>query len=95
MSKGLIFSTVGNELEEFVDSLKYLHNRIHVKFYLKMRDYGAKLIIDATDRISDKTFFNCLVKIRSLQEIEAFKFMLEGMRTSIEKICLCNDSDTD
>ena len=60
-----------------------------------MCDYGAKLIIDATDRISDKTFFNCLVKIRSLQEIEAFKFMLEGMHTSIEKICLCNDSDTD
>ena len=95
MSKGLIFSKVGNELEEFVDSLKYLHNRIRVKFYLKMRHYGAKLVIDATDRISDKTFFNCLVKIWSIQEIEAFKFMLEGMRTSIEKICQCNDSDTD
>ena len=49
MSKGLIFSKVGNELEEFVDSLKYLHNRIRVKFYLKMHHYGAKLVIHATE----------------------------------------------
>ena len=95
-SKGLIFSRVGNELEDFVDSLKYLHNRIPVKFFLKMRDYGAKLVIDATDEISEKTFFNILVKIRSVEEIEAFKLLLEGMRTSIEKKCQCNDSsDTD
>ena len=95
MSKALIFSTVENELKYFVDSLKYLHNRIRVKFYLKMRHYGAKLVKGATDRISEKNFFNCLVKIWSIQEIEAFKFMLEGMHTSIEKICQCNDSDTD
>ena len=95
-SKGLIFSRVGNELEDFVDSLKYLHNRIPVKFFLKRRDYGAKLVIDATDEISEKTFFNILVKIRSVEEIEVFKLLLEGMRTSIEKKCQCNDSsDTD
>ena len=91
-SKGLIFSRVGNELENFVDSLKYLHNRIRVKFFLKMRDYGDKLVIDATDEISEKTFFNILVKIWSVEEIEAFKLLLEGMRTSIEKKCQCNDS---
>ena len=84
-SKGLIFSRVGNELEDFVDSLKYLHNRICVKFFLKMRDNGAKVVIDATDEISEKTFFNILVKIRSVEEIEAFKLLLEGMHTSIEK----------
>ena len=95
MDKGLIFSTVGNQLEEFVDSLKYLHNRIRVKFYLKMHPYGCKLIIDATDKIADKTFFNCLIKIRSLQEIEALKPMLEGMHTSIEKVCQAQYSDTD
>ena len=94
MDKGQIFSTVGNQLEEFVDSLKYLHNRIHVKFYLKMHPYGCKLI-DATDQIADKTFFNCLMKIRSLQEIEALKPMLEGMHTSIEKFCQAQYSDTD
>ena len=94
MDKGLIFSTVGNQLEEFVDSLRYLHNRIRVKFYLKMRPYGCKLIIDATDKIVDKTF-NCLIKIRSLQEIEALKPMLEGMHTSIEKVCQAQYSDTD
>ena len=95
-SKGLNFSRVGNELEDFVDSLKYLHNRIHVKFFLKMRDYGAKLVIDVTDEISKKTFFNILVKIQSVEEIEAFKLLLQGMRTSIEKKCQCNDSsDTD
>ena len=77
-------------------TLKYLHNRICVKFFLKMQDYGAKLVIDATDEISEKTFFNLLVKIRSVEEIEAFKLLLEGMRTSIEKKCQCNDSsDTD
>ena len=79
-----------------MDSLKYLHNRIRVKFFLKMRDYGAKLVIDATDEISEKTFFNILGKIRSVEEIEGFKLLLEGMRTSIEKKCQCNDSsDTD
>ena len=60
-----------------------------------MRHYGAKLVKDATDRISEKNFFNCLVKIWSIQEIDAFKFMLEGMHTSIEIICQCNDIDTD
>ena len=57
MDKGLIFTTVGNHLEEFVHSLKYMHNIIRVKFFLKMRPYGCKLIIDATDKIADKTFF--------------------------------------
>ena len=95
MDKGLIFTTVGNHLEEFVHSLKYMHNIIRVKFFLKMRPYGCKLIIDATDKIADKTFFNCLIKIRSLQEIEALKLILEGMHKSIDKFCEAQYSNTD
>ena len=96
MDNGLIFSTVGNELEDFVYSLKYLHNTVRVKFYLKIRNYGCKLIIDVTDVQADKTFFNCLIKIRSVKEIDALKLMLKGMKTSIEKFCQCQCSeDTD
>ena len=94
-SKGLIVERVGSELEDFVYSLKYLNNIILVRFFLKRRDYGAKLVIDATDRITEKTFFNILVKIRSVEEIESFKLMLEGLRTSIEKKCHGNDSSSD
>ena len=52
-------------------------------------------MIDATDRIIEKTFFNILVKIRSVEEIESFKLMLEGLCTSIEKKCHCNESRSD
>ena len=90
----VVFSTVGNELEEFVDSLKFLHNAIRVRFYLKIRPYGCKLVIDATDKLAEKTFFNCLIKIRSVNEIEALKAILEGMRASIEKFCKAQYSDS-
>ena len=90
----VVFSTVGNELEEFVDSLKCLHNAIRVRFYLKIRPYGCKLVVDATDKLAEKTFFNCLIKIRSVNEVEALRAILEGMRTSIEKFCQAQYRDS-
>ena len=94
-SKGQIVERVESDLEDFVYSLKYLNNFIRVRFFLKMWDYGAKLVIDATDQITEKTFFNILVKIWSVEEIESFKLMLEGLRTSIEKKCQCDNSSSD
>ena len=94
MDNRLIFTSVGNELEEFADSLKYLRYNITVRFFAKMRPYGCKVVIDATD----KTFFNCFLKVRSWNDFEALKILLEGMQKSIEKFCekhyTENDSDT-
>ena len=50
MDNRSIFSSVGNELEEFADSLKYLRYNITVRFFAKMRPYGCKVVIDATDK---------------------------------------------
>ena len=61
MDNGLIFTSVGNELEEFADSLKYLCYNITVRFCAKMQLYGCKVVIDATDKKTDKTFFNCFL----------------------------------
>ena len=98
MDNGLIFTSVGNELEEFADSLKYLRYNITVRFFTKMRPYGCKVVIDATDKKTDKTFFNCFLKVRSRNDFEALKILLEGMQKSIEKFCekhyTENDSDT-
>ena len=98
MDNGLIFTSVGNELEEFADSLKYLRYNIIVRFFAKMRPYGCKVVIDATDKKTDKTFFNCFLKVRSWNDFEALKILLEGMQKSIEKFCekhyTENDSDT-
>ena len=98
MDNGLIFTSVGNELEEFADSLKYLRYNITVRFFTKMRPYGCKVVIDATDKKTDKTFFNCFLKVRSQNDFEALKNLLEGMQKSIEKFCekhyTENDSDT-
>ena len=85
MDNGLIFTSVGNELEEFADSPKYLCYNITVRFFTKMQPYGCKVVIDATDKKTDKTFFNCFLKVRSWNDFEALKILLEGMQKSIEK----------
>ena len=97
MDNRVIFSTVGNELEDFAQSLKYLHMNIRVKFYAKMHPYGCKIVIDAKDKRTEKTFFNCLLKIRLVKEFDALKVLLQGMKTSIETFChkqYADSSDT-
>ena len=84
MDNGLIFTSVGNELEEFADSLKYLRYYITVRFFAKMRPYGCKVVIDAADKKTDKTFFNCFLKVRSRNDFEALKILLEGMYKNLE-----------
>lgn len=95
MDNGAIFNSVGNELEQFADSLKYLHYNIRVRFFAKIRPYGCKAVIDATDKKAGKTFFNCLLKVRSRNDLDALKILLEGMRKSIEKFCEKHYTETD
>ena len=95
MNNGSIFYSVGNELEQFVDSLKYLNGSIRVKFFAKMRPYGCKIIIDSTDQKNDKTFFNCLLKIRSNSDVDSLRILLDGMQKSIEKFCQKHSSESD
>ena len=45
---------------------------------LFVRDYGAKLVIDATDQSTEKTFFNILVKIRSVTDNSMFTDQQHG-----------------
>ena len=45
---------------------------------LFLQDYGAKLVINATDQITEKTFFNILVKIRSVTDNSMFTDQQHG-----------------
>ena len=84
MGNGRLYVSVGNELDEFVTNLKYLDNYVHVEYHLKMRPYGCKAMILATNKETDQTFYNCLFKIRSTGDVDALKLLLKGMEESLD-----------
>ena len=87
MAARSIFFSVGSELEEFTDGLKYLDHKIRVLFHAKLKSYGCKLVVLAKDKKTEKTFFYSLVKIRLKDDISPLKVLLEGMKASVEKFC--------
>ena len=88
MGNGRLFVAVGNELDDFVNNLKYLKH-VHVEYHLKMRPYGCKAMILATNKETDQTFCNSLFKIRSPGDVEALKLLLKGMEDSLDKFSKC------
>ena len=53
----------GHILEDFISELKYCHQTIAVNYHAVKRPYGAKIVICAKNRNTNKTIFYFLVKI--------------------------------
>ena len=79
MAQSSTFVAVGNLCENFTSELKHLSHRVVVRYHVKKRCYGSKVVIIAKNRETDRTILYSLVKIRSPKEIDLLKFVLSGM----------------
>ena len=89
---------VGNILQDFISELKYCYQAIAVNYHAVKRPYGTKIIICAKNRKTNKTIFYFLVKIRSGQELECLKHMINGIQSALDcyyTVSSESDSDSD
>ena len=85
MPKCSVFVAISNICEEFTNDLKYVSNEVILGYHAKKRTHGCKLVIFAKDRITDKSIFYTLIKIRSIADMDILGSFLNGMSEFLHK----------
>ena len=78
----IVFS-LGDELEEVIQSMNNVRNAVYIAYHVKRRYYGAKVLITVRDRSSNSTVIHVVAKIRSEVEIAMFHTLLQGVKDAV------------
>ena len=92
MEQRSVFVAVGNICSDFTTNLNYISQIVTVRFSVKKRIYGCKVILVAKDKRTDKTIFYSLVKIRSVGEADTLPSLLNGFENYLHKYYNIPDS---
>ena len=79
-----ILSAAREMIEDFIESTNQFKNTVHVKYYLKRRNYGFKFQLDVRNAKSDSTVMNVFLKVRSLHQVNILQCTLHSVLKSIE-----------
>ena len=80
----IVFS-VGDELEDMIQSMNDVRNAVYIAYHVKRRHYGVKVLITVRDRSSNSTVIHFIIKIRSELEIAMFRTLVQGVKDAVYK----------
>ena len=81
-SRKIVFS-LGDELEEVIQSMNNVRNAVYIAYHVKRRYYGAKVLVTVKDIASNSTVIHVVAKIRSEVEIAMFHTLLQGVKDAV------------
>ena len=81
-SRKIVFS-LGDELEEVIQSMNNVRNAVYIAYHVKRRYYGAKVLVTVKDRASNSTVIHVVAKIWSEVEIAMFHTLLQGVKDAV------------
>lgn len=80
----IVFS-VGDELEDMIQSMNDVRNAVYIAYHVKRRHYGVKVLITVRDRSSNSTVIHFIIKILSELEIAMFRTLVQGVKDAVYK----------
>ena len=83
-SRKIVFS-IGDELEEIIQSMYHVRSAVYIAYCVKRRYYGAKVLLTVRDRASNSTVIHMVTKLRSEVEIAMFRTLLQGVKDAVYK----------
>ena len=83
-TRKLVYS-LGDELDNFIESMKSVKNSVYIAYCVERRHYGAKVVLTVRDRASYSTVLHVVSKIRSDLEIPMVQVLLHGVKRAVYK----------
>ena len=84
IDRQIVFKVV-DEIQTFISGMNQVKHAVHVSYYVKWRNYRAKVIVIVRNQSTSSTIMYCLSKVRSLGEIPMFKAMLDGITVAVNR----------